>query len=539
MTGKQDEKYTILYARLSDEDARQGKSVSIENQEKLLRAKAEELGLSNPIFLFDDGISGTKEKRPGFQEAIQLIREQKVSTFMVTDLSRLFRHQSKANDMLEVTFPAMGVRFVSINDGYDSDTNTPSEQDLAMFLNLFNEMYPRMTSRKINAINKMKAEAGERLGSTAPYGYRKDPENKKKIIPDSEAAQVVLHIFELCASGLGPTQIANQLKKEKVLVPTEYAYQKFHRNHRMRDPERPFEWSNTTIATILEDPVYIGTQVSFQTHKVSYKDDKVIPVPVEEQYRTKDAHEAIIPLELWDVVQNIRSHKRRPTTLGTMDILSGKVICADCGRSENLCRCGNWEESKHVYVCGSYHNRKECSPHTIKAVHLRNLVLLAIRSVCAEAKLDRKALAERLMAKQNKQAQQELSRVRKELDEGKHRLAELDTLLSIAFEKLAAGTLTDEQFKRLTTNYEAEKEALLLKIPILESSLQAKQEKVENTDKFLALVDRYMDFAELTPEIVNELIDHIEVHERSEPYKKKHYTQDVDIYFNHIGKLSS
>ena len=184
MQGNQTEKYTLLYGRLSNEDKREGTSLSIQHQEEMLRDYAAKQGFSNVLFLYDDGISGTKTNRPGFQRVLAMIREGQAATLIVTDLTRLYRNQSEANNLLEIVFPALGVRFIAITNNYDSATNTESDEDLAMFSNLFNEWYPRQTSRKINAVIQHKAEKGVRIASIPPYGYQKDPADRFKIIPD-------------------------------------------------------------------------------------------------------------------------------------------------------------------------------------------------------------------------------------------------------------------------------------------------------------------------------------------------------------------
>lgn len=166
--GNQTEKYTLLYGRLSNEDKREGTSLSIQHQEEMLRDYAAKQGFCNPLFLYDDGVSGTKTNRPGFQRVLAMIREGQAATLIVTDLTRLYRNQSEANNLLEIVFPALGVRFIAITNNYDSATNTESDEDLAMFSNLFNEWYPRQTSRKINAVIQHKAEKGVRIASIPP-----------------------------------------------------------------------------------------------------------------------------------------------------------------------------------------------------------------------------------------------------------------------------------------------------------------------------------------------------------------------------------
>lgn len=540
MQGNQTEKYTLLYGRLSVEDKREGTSLSIQNQEEMLRDYAERNGFENPLFLYDDGVSGTKTNRHGFQKVLTLIREGKAAVLIVTDLTRLYRNQSEANNLLEIVFPALGVRFIAITNNYDSATNTESDEDLAMFSNLFNEWYPRQTSRKINAVIQHKAKKGVRIASIPPYGYQKDPQDKFKIVPDPEAAENVRHIFSLCASGLGPEQIAKRLERDKVLVPAEYAYRKFGRGHATRNPDYPYRWQDSTIARILENPDYIGIQVCCKTHKPSYKSDLVVEVPEEERYRVEQAHEPIIDREIWEIVQRARANKRRPTKLGEMDMLAGLVQCADCGKTHYLCRCGSWEKEKYTYVCGTYHKHKEqCTPHTVKALYLQEAVLKAIQTVCATARNDREAFISQLTAKRSDQMKKDLSAKRKELEQAKRRFVELDNLIAVTFEKLATGVLNDGQFTQLNGRYLAEQETLKAKSAELETALSQEQDELKNIGNFLAIVDRHLNVPELTPEILREFVHHIVVHERSGAYKKKFYTQKISVYFNYIGALEA
>ena len=414
--GNQTEKYTLLYGRLSNEDKREGTSLSIQHQEEMLRDYAAKQGFCNPLFLYDDGVSGTKTNRPGFQRVLAMIREGQAATLIVTDLTRLYRNQSEANNLLEIVFPALGVRFIAITNNYDSATNTESDEDLAMFSNLFNEWYPRQTSRKINAVIQHKAEKGVRIASIPPYGYQKDPAERFKIIPDPEAAEQVRYISRLCASGM--------------------------------------------------------------------------------------------------------------------------VQCADCGSTHYLCRCGSWDESQYSYLCGRYHRHKEtCTPHTVKALYLRETVLKAIQDACAAVQKDREAFISHLTAKKSGQLKKELAAKRKELEQAKNRQTELDNLIAATFEKLATGILTDGQFKQLNGRYLAEQEALKGHISRLETELAVQQDKLDSVGNFLAIVDRHLEVPELTPEILREFVHHITVHERDGAYRKKFYTQKIDIHFNYIGTI--
>lgn len=227
-----------------------------------------------------------------------------------------------------------------------------------------------------------------------------------------------------------------------------------------------------------------------------------------------------------------------PSWGGEMDMLAGMVQCADCGSTHYLCRCGSWDESQYSYLCGRYHRHKEtCTPHTVKALYLRETVLKAIQDACAAVQKDREAFISHLTAKKSGQLKKELAVKRKELEQAKKRQAELDNLIAATFEKLATGILTDGQFKQLNGRYLAEQEALKGHISRLETELAGQQDELDSVGNFLAIVDRHLEMPELTPEILREFVHHITVHERDGAYRKKFYTQKIDIHFNYIGTI--
>ena len=211
------QKYTVLYARLSQEDDRAGESNSIINQRHILERYAKDNGFENTVFLADDGYSGTNFDRPSWKQIIGMIENGEVETLIVKDMSRLGREYLQVGWYTEIYLPQKGVRFIAINDGVDSLVE--SSNDFNPIRNWANELHAKESSKKVRAVKKMQAERGERLGGRPPYGYRKKDADSKEIVPDEETASVVKHIFALCASGKGPSQIARILTEEKVLTP--------------------------------------------------------------------------------------------------------------------------------------------------------------------------------------------------------------------------------------------------------------------------------------------------------------------------------
>lgn len=251
----------------------------------------------------------------------------------------------------------------------------------------------------------------------------------------------------------------------------------------------------------------------------------------------KIPHEPLIDRETWDIVQKVRQGKRRPNKMGEQDMLSGLVECEACGTKHYLCCCGSWNEEQYTYTCGRYHKHKdECTPHTIKVTALHQIVLVEIQRVTAEAKEHTEQFLQRAMDKHQSQLKRELSVKARELEKAQKRLADLDKLFRKAFGQLALENLSETQFKELTSGYEAEKQELLILSGKLEQEISTGKDTMLNADRFMAVVDRYTDIQKLTPEIVQEFIEKIVVYERSERWKKKNYTQQVDVYFNFVGK---
>lgn len=302
---QQPDKITALYCRLSQDDALDGESNSITNQKALLSKYAAEHGFRNTMFFVDDGFSGTNFQRPGFQEMMKHVEDYSVSTLIVKDLSRLGREYSYMGRLQDFIFPAYDVRFIAIN--YDVDS-AKGKNDFAVFKNVFNDYYAKDTSKKIRAVVKMRGEAGEHIASNPPYGYVKDPQDKKKWIVDEEAAKVVRRIFDLCIAGKGPMQIAKILTADRVL--TVIAYNARQKGWAM--PDNLYQWCSKSVAGILERPEYIGCTVNFKTYSKSLKFKKRMENPKENQRIFEDTQPAIIERGQWERVQALRANKRRP-----------------------------------------------------------------------------------------------------------------------------------------------------------------------------------------------------------------------------------
>lgn len=324
------DKMTALYCRLSQEDDRAGESLSIENQKAMLLQYASEHHFPNPTFFVDDGVSGVTYDRPGFQAMLAEIEAGRVAVAIAKDLSRLGRNSALTGLYTNFTFPQNGVRFIAINDNYDTIDPNRVDNDFAGIKNWFNEFYARDTSRKIRAVQKAKGERGVPLTTNVPYGYVKDQENPRRWVVDPVAADVVKRIFDLCMEGRGPMQIANQLKADKVLTPSAYrALQGIKTPN--KKPEDPCDWHSSTAVAILERREYTGCTVNFKTYTNSIWDKKQRDNPLEKQAIFPNTHEAIIEEAVFEKVQQVRQQRHRNTRTGRSSIFSGLVYCADCG----------------------------------------------------------------------------------------------------------------------------------------------------------------------------------------------------------------
>ena len=525
-------KKTALYCRLSQDDGLEGDSNSIQNQKNILQKFAEDHHFPNPCFYVDDGFSGSNFQRPAFQQMISDMENGEIGIIVTKDLSRLGRNQLHTGLYIEERFPMFGVRYIAINDNVDTDSS--ESNDLMPFKNLFNEWFIRDTSRKIRALLKAKAERGERLGTRAPYGYIKDPETKKLAV-DDEAAAIVRRIFAMCASGNGPSQIARILKKEQVLTPTMYAYTRYGMNHTCLDTAHPYNWSDSAIANLLENEIYLGNTVNMKYSTKSYMDKRRVEHSREECLVFKDTHPALITQEVWDIVQRVRKNRRRPTKMEEQNKYSGLVFCADCGSNMVLHRARTMSASYNHFTCRTYKKDGEsCTGHYIRECVLDEVVLEDLRRVTAMARERPEEFAAYIGSRQSAEIQREIRRQEKELAAMRKRKAELDAIFKKLYEDSVLSRITTEQFQMLSSSYTEEQNQIAAGIPQKEADIQRLRETVSGTDGFLDKAKRYMDITELTPELLRLFIEKIVVHEKEVKWSK-HAPQTVEIYYNGIG----
>lgn len=528
-TGQQ--KITALYCRLSQDDGREGESNSIANQREILLSYAKQNGLLHPEFFVDDGVSGTTFDRPSFQRMEALAEAGKISTIVVKDLSRFGRNYLEAGQYLEIKYPTLGIRFISIQENVDTRNNTGTE--MMPFSNIFNEWYAAQTSKKVRAVWASKAANGKRVGTIVPYGYVKDEQDREIWHIDEPAAEIVQRIFDLCLAGRGPTQIARILEADRIPTPAEY-YAQCGRTSCAKLPDRPFEWSGDSVADILANRQYTGCCVNFKTTTVSYKVHKTIERPIEEQQIIPNMQPPIIDEEQWLRVQELRKNKRRPTKVGRSSIFSGLVYCADCKAKLYFAASKTHPASEDHFVCSNYKSgRGECSIH-----YIRNSVLekIVTESISRFADFIRSYENEfRYMIEKNKIAvrQAEIRKKRSEIMQAETRILEIDRIMMRIYEDNLNGKISDDRFIAMRDRYESDQLELKRKLEEDRAILSQAEAKREDIRLLLKTVRERSDFRELTPELVNSLISRIEVHKPIAIDGKK--AVPVDIYFTGIG----
>ena len=518
------DKITALYCRLSQDDMLQGESNSITNQKAILKKYTEDNGFSNPVFYVDDGVSGTTWEREGFKAMLADIEEGKVGTVITKDLSRLGRDYLKTGEYIEIIFPDHDVRYIAIKDGVDT---LKSENELMAFKNIFNDWYARYTSKKIRAVFKANVQSGKHL-SNPIYGYKHSETDKNLWVIDDEAAEVVRKIFHLCIDGYGPTQIARILTEQGIPTPTAYALSQGRDNgHKNAKLHR---WGNETIAHILEKAEYCGHTVNFRTHVKSYKNKKRVDNPKEDWLIFENTHEAIITQQEFDLVQELRKNKRRPTKHEEVNPFSGICYCADCGKKLYLCRATTMTADQEHLKCGTYAKDKNgCTIHFVRTIVLKEIILGELNKMVAFVKDNEDEFVQMAMDNSVQKQSSELSKSRKKLKESEKRIAELDRLFTRLYEDNVSGKISDERFSIMSAGYEDEQKKLRATVAELTDFIETAEQKSADVTAFISVVQKYERITELTPEIMHELIEKIVVHA---PDKSSgHRTQQMDIYY--------
>ena len=523
----------FLYERLSRDDNLEGESYSIGNQKKLLAKVAKEKGYTNLVHFLDDGISGVTMNRPGFVEMICQLEQGKAAAVFVKDLSRLGRNYIEVGRLTEEFFPNYDIRLVAVSDNIDT---AEGENELAPIRNLFNEWYARDISKKRRISNKIKGNAGEPMGQP-PYGYIKDPNDPKHWIVDDEAAQVVRRVYSMTLEGFGTEQIAAQLEKDDVLTPRAYWLTKGIKRPGKGRQQSPTKWNSSTITKILSLQEYCGDILNFKTYSKSYKNKKRIDNDRENWVVFQDVHEAIIERAVYEQVQQKRGKiRKRRTNNGEHNMFSGLLVCADCGSNLHFHFNQGNPEIKY-FNCSNYKgNRGTCtSTHYVRVDFLEEVVLGEIRRLTKFASLYEDEFVKAVIGHSQQAEQTDRKLKEKELKTLLARDEELDGLFERIYEDNVSGKLSDDRFAKMSRRYEDEQKELAEKIKKLRSEIEKQSSRSMTTDMFIGLVRKYTRARKLTPRMLNELIEKIEVFNAEKIDGV--WEQRLRIHYNCVGTI--
>ena len=538
---------TAIYCRLSLEDGRDNESMSISNQKLLLSDYAEKNGLTPYEYYVDDGYTGRNFNRPGFQRMLSDIEAGTVGTVLTKDLSRLGRNYIEAGSYIEIYFPKHNIRYIAVNDGYDS-ANRQNDQvmDITPFKNILNDMYSRDISRKVSAGKMVLSRQGKFVGGQPPLGLKQDPDNQGHLIIDPETAPIIRHIYDLALEGNGCMKIRKTLMEERIpitrLRPTTLT------------DEGYYFWGDSRIASILRNPIYKGDHVVCKTHQKGIRSNTYNMIPRDQWEIVEGAHEAIIPKEDWERVQQIID-RRPPIMQGEpspfYNLFHGLLYCADCGKSmqaryEKVGRTDVNRTTKEkrepidktYYICQTYNRMgcKVCPSHKIEARALYNLVLTDIQELAAQAIRDEDAFYQRLTRRLENRYQTDASSLHRELNRLMARNQEIDdTFLSLYTDK-SKGILTDQRFLKLTMAMENEQKENNGRIAEIQALLRDSIDQESDIRQFITEIRQYASITELDEGILNHLIDKIMIGDVKKVNGEK--VQEVRIFYNFVGEVA-
>lgn len=528
------ETQAAIYCRLSQDDGSLGESGSIQTQKAILTQYCQEHHMEIVDCYCDDGWSGTNFDRPAFQRMIGDIEAGRVNTVIVKDLSRFGREYAQMGLYIEHYFEEKGVRFLSLAENIDSSQGL---NNLVLpFTNVINSLYARQASEKTKAAHRARAKNGMFLGSRAPYGYQKDPSDRHHLIVDPEAAEVVKEIFRMFADGIGYVRMTKILRERNILNPQAYFNQNNPDYYKHSDYWRkPFDWHATSVRAILNNPVYLGKLTFGKTKTKGFFDKRRVATEESDWIVVEHTHEPLVSQELWDTVHQMMKARRRENSSGHVQPFAGLVKCAGCGSSLNA----SYDKKKGKYTgfsCWVYKNygKQRCTSHAIGWQTLNRLVLEDIRRNAQVAKLAAARYVGVLLRAKLEKEKGETVRAERELKKAEKRIGELDKILAKLYEDQALGKISEVRYQAMAPGYEAEQASLQERVSQLREQLAHTQEVQDNVEQFVPLIQKYTDIQELTPHILNELIEKIVVHEKKvEEDGSK--SQMVEIHYIFVG----
>ncbi|MBO4356119.1 MAG: recombinase family protein [Clostridia bacterium] len=528
---------TALYCRLSRDDGTEGDSNSITNQKKMLKKYAKENGFADTRFYIDDGYTGTNFNRPGFQKMIEDIEMGYIKTVIVKDMSRLGRDYLTVGYYTDTYFPDMGIRFIAINDCVDSEDG---ENELAPFRNVMNEMYARDISRKVRSSYRIRGNSGEPI-SLPPYGYIKSPDNKKRWIIEPDAAAIVRRIFRMAIEGKGNETIARILSEEKVLNPIAYWKSKGMNRGGRKGQTDPCKWNLNTIARILSQQEYCGDVINFKTYSKSFKNKTRRDNPRENWVIFKNVHEPIVERETFELVQKMiyKTKRRAPKPENSeKNMFCNLLYCADCGK-KLWYHTNTINKDIHFFSCSNYKKdyRGTCpTRHYIRADAIEEVVKCELRKMTEFLKEDEDSFIDLLTEKSNRDVNFETNRLQREIRRAEERCETIINLHEKLYEDNANGKVSDDWYMEQAHRYEVERMELKAKMASAREELKNLESMRLGREHFISAIRKFMEMQTLTPVLLREMIDRIDVYETEGVGKNR--TQRIVIHYRFIDTFT-
>ncbi len=531
-----------IYLRLSNDDARAGESLSIENQRRILEKYVIEQGFELVDTYIDDGYSGTNFNRPGVQRLLEDAKVGRINVIIVKDLSRFGRNYIEVGQYTDYIFPMYNIRFIALGDNVDTANSESSGMGMMPIMNVFNEWHAANTSKKIRTVIESNAKSGKYRSTSAPYGYVKGTDEKKLPVRDEPAASNVLRMFEMRASGISPNKIADTFNAEGIKTPSDYKEEKFgipntRQSHHL--------WSSGTVKQVITNPIYLGHLVQMRTTTVSYKNKKTVKRDPEDMVWVYNTHEAIVSQELWDKCREMEASvsQGKKNRTGVVQPLSGLCYCDDCGAKMHA----GWNNTRHSrsgprihmrnhYNCGSFNKFRGrfCCSHYIKMATLEQVVLEDIRSKILLVEADEEKAKAQFLRKCEQISSEEATKDRKRANQISRRLTELERLIVSAYEDKVVGRIPEDIWVGLLNKYQDEKNELLTERSEIETRQANKSKEIADVNEFVRRLKSYMQVPTLTREMCMELIEFVTVDKCPGKYSKE--PREIHIYYKLIDK---
>ena len=521
-----------IYCRLSKDDDLDGESASIANQRDMLEHYCEKQGWEVVEVYQDDGYTGLNMERPDLKRMIKAIERRQVNLVITKDLSRLGRNYLQTGYLIEDFFPRNGVRYIAMNDGIDT---LRENNDIAPFKNILNEMYSKDISKKVHSSYLLKAQKGEFTGCVAPFGYRKDPEDKNHLLVDEETAPIVRQIFLWALEGHGPNFIRRRLEEQKVPCPTWWNRERGFRNVRTKwekkDPENGrYMWDFSVIKDILMNPVYTGA-IASQKKDYRFKIGTIGEKKPQDWIVVEERHEPLIDSKSFAIVQDKLKSRQRPRQDGETSLFAGLIKCGECGKSLTI-RTTHAKHPQQIYACKTYgaFGKNHCTQHRVEYDTLYHLVLNKIRECAKAALTDGKAIAGKLTNTCEAEQKGQREALERSLTKDEERIEVLEKMVLRLYEDMVAGRISEANFNLMLDKTQKEQAELKARAGETRKKL-TDAAKIENDARqWVDAIQEYADITELDAATLNRLIKEIVVHEHIDSDKTRHIS--IEIHFN-------